>query len=501
MKIKLISPLSSVRPMDSAWKTRMSPPLALLVLGALTPRAHEVWIEDENVEKLTFDDQPDLVGITVKVDTFDRAAEIAGRYRARGIPVVMGGIHPTVCPQDCAPYADAVVVGEAEDLWPTVLTDAAKRRLKPVYRNSGPVAVAKTPVPRWELLRHKDYLFTNTLCIGRGCPWRCDFCYNSSANIAPGYRMKPIENIVAEIRSLGIRHVMFIDDNFIGEPAQAKALLQRLRGMDLTWHTAVSADIGRHDDILDLMAETGCKSLFIGFESVNQENLRCCHKAPNRTDRYDETIAKIHARGMMVNASLVFGFDGDDATVFPATVNWLIRNRVASMTAHILTPYPGTRLYQRLQAEDRIIDRDLRHYNTAHVVFHPARMSAAELQAGYRWAYREFYSWPNILRRRPLSVAQTTAYLEFNLLYRKWGKATCHLGSLFGMRNLAKVAKALAYPALRAGIGSPVQGENKCGSVVAEEERRGTGAVQKLRHVRGVDGCVSVLECGSALPL
>jgi radical SAM superfamily enzyme YgiQ (UPF0313 family) len=432
--------------MDSAWKVQMSPPLSLLILAALTPEEHRVTIEDENVERIHLHDAPDLVGITVKVDTVYRAGEIAQHYRRRGIPVVMGGIHPTVCPEDCLPNADAVVIGEAEEIWPELLKDAANRRFKRIYKNEHPVNIAQTPIARWNLLRAKNYLFTNTLCIGRGCPWRCDFCYNSSDNIDARYRMKPIENILAEIRSVGIRHIMFIDDNFIGNPGRTKVLLHELKKLNLTWHTAVSADIGKHEGILDDMAASGCKSLFIGFESVNQTNLLNCHKAQNRIDQYDDTIRKIHERGMMVNASLVFGFDGDDTGMFPSTLDWLVRNRVATMTAHILTPYPGTRLYKRLLAEGRIIDSDLRHYNTAHAVFRPARMTPDELEQGHHWMYSQLYSWANILKRWPVAAGQVVPYLEFNLLYRKFGKMTCFLGKAIGMRRLARFAKALAYP-------------------------------------------------------
>jgi radical SAM superfamily enzyme YgiQ (UPF0313 family) len=445
MWIKLIAPKTTKRPMDSDWKTQMSPPLSLLVLGALTPEEHSVTLEDENVENLELEDSPDLVGITVKVDTVYRATEIATNYRRRGIPVVMGGIHPTVCPEQCAIYADSVVIGEAEEIWPRLLEDVACGTLKRLYKNEGRVDIAKTPAPRWALLRNKNYLFTNTLCIGRGCPWRCDFCYNSSENIDAGYRMKPIESIIGEIDSIGIRHVMFIDDNFIGDPAQARQLIFRLNEMNLVWHAAVSADIGQHEDILDLMAESGCKSLFIGFESVNQKSLLNCHKGQNRIERYDDTVSKIHSRGMMVNASVVFGFDDDDTSVFQTTLDWLTRNHVASMTAHILTPYPGTRLYKRLVSENRIIDSDLRHYNTAHSVFHPSNMSPDELERGYLWIYRKFYSWPYIFKRWPVARGQALAYLEFNLIYRKYGRFLCHLGKVFGMRNLAKLAKAVAY--------------------------------------------------------
>jgi radical SAM superfamily enzyme YgiQ (UPF0313 family) len=449
MWIKLISPRMSMRPMDTLWKIRMSPPLSLLVLGALTPAEHRVTLIDENVETLRTDDTPDLVGITVKVDTMPRAAEIADLYRQRGIPVVLGGIHATACPEDCLKHADAVAIGEAEETWPVILRDAAARRLQPIYRNQGPVDIARVPLPRWDLLNPNAYLFTNTVRIGRGCPWRCDFCYSSADNFDARYRMKPIGNILREIESLGTRHVMFIDDNFLSNPALVRRLLPELKRLGLTWHTAVSADIGHHEDILDEMAEAGCRSLFIGFESLRQGNLQQARKGQNRIEEYDSTIARIHARGMMVNASLAFGFDGDDPGVFPDTLDWLVRNRVATMTAHILTPYPGTRFHRQLQAEGRIMDTDLRHYDTAHAVFRPLRMTPAELESGYRWMYDQFYSWANIWRRWPVCSGQAIAYLEFSLLYRKFGHATAKLGQWFGMRNMARLAKALAYPSLR----------------------------------------------------
>lgn len=445
MKIKLICPRSTVRPMDSAWKTQMSPPLSLLVLGALTPREHDVTVEDENVERLHLKDGPDLVGVTVKVDTVSRARRISGEYRKKGIPVVWGGIYPTMCTDACAGFADSVVVGEAETNWPLLLQDVQAGRLRPVYRNERPVNMADVPSPRWELMKEKSYLFTNTVRVGRGCPWRCDFCYNSSSNVESRYRSKPVEHVIREIESLGTRHVMFIDDNFIGNIGYARRLLKRMKALHLAWHTAVSADIGRHTEILDLMADSGCKSLFIGFETLGRNNLERCGKRQNRVEEYDQLIRQIHGRGMMVNASLVFGFDHDDESVFPTTLDWLIRNRVETMTAHILTPYPGTGLYRRLVAEGRIIDHDLERYNTANVVFRPRGMTAERLARGYRWMYRKFYSWSSIWKRMPETPGQRAAYLQFQLLYRKFGKVTCLLGKTFGMRNVAKLATAVAY--------------------------------------------------------
>ena len=445
MWIKLIAPAVTRRPMDSDWKTHMAPPLALLVLGALTPPRHRVTLVDENVQPLDLHDTPDLVGITVKVDTFHRAARIAADYRRRGIPVVWGGIHPTACPDECRPHCDAVVIGEAEYLWPELLRDIESGRLQPCYRNTRPVDPTDTPVPRWELLDEGRYLFTNTLTAGRGCPWRCSFCYNSSANVDARHRMKPVANILREIAALGTRHVMFIDDNFIGNPQQARELVAALRPLNLTWHTAVSADIGKHEELLDEMAASGCKSLFIGFETVRRDALHGCRKAQNRPEEYDATIARIHARGMLVNASMVFGFDADTPEVFSDTLVWLLRNRVSSMTAHILTPYPGTVLHAQLAAEKRILDYDYEHYNTAHAVFRPAHMSAAELEQGHRWMYRQFYSWKGIVRRWPAAADQVRAYVEFNLLYRKFGRPASLLGHLVGMRNISRLAKRVAY--------------------------------------------------------
>lgn len=447
MHLHLLSPRMTRRPMDSDWKLRMSPPLALLTLAALTPPEHRVTLNDENIERPRWDVQPDLVGISVKFDTFPRACELAAAWRRRGVPVVFGGIHPTACPDDCAPHADALVIGEAEPVWAALLADLRAGRLRARYQAATPAEMATVPVPRWDLLRAGRYLFTNTVTISRGCPWWCDFCYSSAPNVPRGHRVKPLAHILAEIRALGTDHVMFIDDNFIGSPDRARELAAALAPLGLTWHAAVSADIGRHPDLLDAMAAAGCRSLFIGLETVNQANLRGCRKAQNRVAAYDATLAAIHARGLMVNASIVFGFDADGPEVFDDTVVWLEQRRVATMTAHILTPYPGTRLHAQLAAAGRITERDPHKYNTSYAVFRPARMSAAELEAGYRRAYGRFYSWRSILRRLPEARAQRVAYLEFNLFYRKFGKLTCWAGRMLGMRNCARLARALAYPA------------------------------------------------------
>ncbi|MHC4917091.1 MAG: B12-binding domain-containing radical SAM protein [Planctomycetota bacterium] len=434
--------------MDSALKTHMSAPLSLLVLGAVTPPEVDVEIADENVERVRFDDRPDLVGITVKVDTLARSRAIARIYRARGVPVVVGGIYPTTCPHESLAIADAVAVGEGESLWPRILRDAAAGRLQRVYRSEEPLDMADSPVPRWELAVGKNYLFANTITSSRGCPWKCEFCYSSASGFHRGYRPKPIENVLAEIRSLGTRHVMFIDDNFMGSPERTRRLLRAIGPMKLTWHAAVSADVGRHPELMDLMAESGCRSLFIGFETLNRDNLADCGKSQNRVEDYARTIEALHAREIMVNASIVFGFDGDGPGVFESTVDWLTGLKIETMTAHILTPYPGTPMYRRMLAEGRIIDSDLSRYNTAYAVFRPKGMTPAELEAGYRRAYRRFYSWASVLERMPAAGARRRAYLIFNLFYRRLGPATGMLGRLGLMGLLARLGRNIAYHGL-----------------------------------------------------
>ncbi len=445
MRVKLISPRMSLRPMDSELKRRMSPSIALLTVAALTPAEHQVYIEDENVRALDLQDHPDLVGITVNVDTSTRAYAIAASYRQRGIPVVMGGIHPSANPEEAAQHADAVCVGEAEELWGKILVDVSAGHLQPIYRNAGPVDMAVTPAPRWDVLDCSPYLYTNIVYTGRGCPFRCDFCYNSSDYVRSGCRNRPIENIVREIQSLGTRHIMFIDDNLIGNIAWTRNFLQAIRPLGLKWNAAVSTNVGAYPGLLDAMKESGCQSLFIGFETINQESVRSVRKQQNHVSHYEELIREIHARGIMINASLVFGFDHDRPDVFQNTLDWLVKNKLETMTAHILTPYPGTVLYRRLKQEGRICDFDRSHYNTAHVVFQPQQLSAEQLYRGYLWIYRQFYSWKNIGRRMPASREQRLPFLLFNLGYRKYGRFTSWMAHNGLMHSLGRLARRLAY--------------------------------------------------------
>lgn len=445
MKVKLISPKMSLRPMDSEYKRALSPSLSLLTIASLTPPEHSVYIEDENTQKIDFDDRPDLVGITVNVDTAKRAYAIASRYRQRNIPVIFGGIHASSDPDEALKHGDSVCIGEAEEIWGRILEDALNNRLKNKYYNNCPTDLEKVPLPRRDLTDTSKYLYTNIVCSSRGCPFKCEFCYNSNDYVHKQHRTRPIANVIEEISRLGTKQVMFIDDNFIGNPRWTFEFLKRIKPLDLIWHAAGSLNIVHDLKLLDAMAESGCKSLFIGFESINADSLNSVNKSQNNIRLYEKLIREVHSRNIMLNASLVFGFDHDRPSVFRETLDWLVENRIETMTAHILTPYPGTVLYKKLLHEGRITDFNTDHYNTAHVVFKPQNMTEEELFTGYLWIYDRFYSLKNIYKRLPENSEQKLSYLLFNLGYRKFGRLTSLLGK-FGLMNfIGKIASRLAY--------------------------------------------------------
>jgi len=442
MKILLIQPKMNKRPMDTDLKTQMSPPLGLFTLVNLTPPEHDVLVINGNVEKIPFDYPADLVGITLTLDVFPRACEIAAKFQSRGIPVVAGGIHVSCSPDGCTPYFDAICVGPAERVWARIIADTANHHLQGVYRDYDGFKGEEIVSPAYDKIDRKKYLFTNVISTSRGCPSRCDFCYNSCSNRL--YARRPIPDVIHDIQTLRTRHVYFIDDDFMGDPSYTHELLGSMKGMDLKWNAAVTTKILNHLELLDLMVETGCQSLFIGFESVNNKALAGVHKA-NRSELYDRLAEELHKRGIMINASMVFGLDGDGPEVFDNTLDWLVRNKIETLTSHILTPYPGTRLYARMEADGRITDRNLAHYDTAHVVYAPQDISKGALYKGYLQMYKQFYSFRNIMRRKPACKQQRNPYFLFNFLYRKYGRLVSALSRIVPMRCLGLISERIAY--------------------------------------------------------
>jgi len=442
MKILLVQPKMIKRPMDTDLKFRMSPSLALLTIMRLTPDGHETTMINENVEEIDYNTKADLVGITITLDILPRAVQIAEKFQRRGIPVVAGGVHVTCCPEDCLPHFDAICIGPAERVWAKIVQDAESRCLQRKYCDMENFSGSEIASPMYSYAMQNNYLYTNVVLTSRGCPNRCSFCYNSCENRL--YTRRPISDVLSDIKALGTRHIFFIDDNFIGDPKYTHDLLVEISSMNLIWSAAVTTKILDYPDLLDIMAKTGCKSLFIGFESINDTSLKSVSKN-NNVMRYEELVDAIHSRGIMINASMVFGLDGDDKDTFSRTLDWLVKMRIETLTSHILTPYPGTELYRSMDAAGRIVDRNLEKYNTSNVVFKPMKMTAEELYQGYRWMYQYFYSFKNIIRRFPKSKEQRNAYLLFNLFYRKFGRFTSLVARLIPMGILGKLAAKISY--------------------------------------------------------
>jgi radical SAM superfamily enzyme YgiQ (UPF0313 family) len=429
--------------MDTDLKIRMSPSLALLTLINLTPNGHEILMISENIGSLIdYNCKTDLVGITITLDVMPRACQIAAEFKKRGIPVVVGGIHVTCCPEDCSPHFDAICIGPAERVWAKIIHDAERGCLQKQYCDMNGFCGDEISSPKYSHIEQNKYLYTNVVLTSRGCPNRCSFCYNSCKNRL--YIRRPVYDVINDIKAFKNRHILFIDDNFIGDPNYTYELLKEISNMNLVWNAAVTTNILGYPDLLDLMAKTGCRSLFIGFESINTPSLESVNK-DNKVKHYEELVEALHSRGIMINASMVFGLDGDENNTFKRTFDWLVKMRIETLTSHILTPYPGTELYRSMNAAGRIVDHNLEKYNTAHVVFKPAKMTADELYKGYLMMYRRFYSLKSIIRRIPKNKKQRISYLLFNLFYRKFGRLTSAVSHLIPVGILGKFAAKISY--------------------------------------------------------
>ncbi len=440
MYIKLIQPKMRRRPMDTDLKLHMSPPLGLLTIAEMLRYDHKVVLENENIENITYSDKPDIVGISVTVDTLPRAVEISRRFRAMGVKTVAGGIMITTA-REFVPDGefDALCMGAAEGTWLDIVDDFERGELRPLYHCRRPDRIVS---PAYDMIERDKYLFCNILHTSRGCPFRCDFCYNSSSERC--FINRPIEDVIAEIRRMNTDHIMFIDDNFAGDPKRTKELLREMIPLKIRWQAAVSINAAKDAELLDLMAESGCRSLFIGFESISEASVSGVHKVQNSIDEYSRAVSEIHRRGIMVNASFVFGLDGDTPETFDRTLDWIVANKIETVTSHILTPYPGTALYERMKADGRIISDDLSLYNTSHVVFTPKGMTAAQLYDGYINIYKRIYSFRNIIRRMPDTKDQRAAYLLFNLLYRKFGRVTDGICKVISYKRIARLAALIS---------------------------------------------------------
>jgi radical SAM superfamily enzyme YgiQ (UPF0313 family) len=399
VRVELLLPaLTEARsPLFRPIKYSLFPPLGLATLAAYLDPEDDVRIQDEHVQDMDVDGEPDLVGIEVYITSARRAYALADRYRARGARVVLGGLHVTALPDEAARHADAIVVGPAEEAWPRLLADLRAGRLQGVYRSAARTLAGLPPVRR-DLIRRELYLVPNSIVVSRGCPHSCAFCYKDGF-FAGGrsFYVQEVDDALAEIERLPGRHLYFLDDHLFGHARFAAALFDGMRGMGRLWQAAGTVDSVLRPGLLERSAACGLRSLFVGFETLGADGLRAQGKRQNLGRDYGAAIRRLHDQGIMVNASLVFGFDEDDPSVFDRTVEWAIARGVETATFHVLTPYPGTALFRSMEAEGRIRHREWDLYDTHHAVFEPRQMSPAELEAGYRRAYRDFYRWGSIL--------------------------------------------------------------------------------------------------------
>jgi len=400
MRVKMILPAltEAKSPFFRPIKYSLFPPLGLATLAGYLDESDEVSLQDEHVETLDLGDEPELVVIQVYITSAYRAYRIADHYRQRGAYVVLGGLHVTSLPEEAAQHADTVCLGPGEDVWPAFLADYRAGRPAPVYRSSVRT-LAQLPPIRRDLIKRHLYLVPNSIVVSRGCPHACDFCYKEAFfRGGKGFYTQTVDAALAEIERLPGRHLYFLDDHLFGNVPFATALFEGMRGMNRLWQAAGTVASVLRPGLLEKAKECGLRSLFVGFETLSEDNLREQHKPQNLRRDYGAAIRRLHGLGIMVNGSFVFGMDGDEPTVFERTVEWAIQQGIETATFHILTPYPGTALHDRMRQAGRLLHSNWDLYDTRHVVYRPARLSADQLEAGYWWAYREFYRWSSIWR-------------------------------------------------------------------------------------------------------
>jgi len=432
MHILLINP-SYLQGNGSAAKYRKAflPPLSLAVLAALVPPEHKVSVVNDLVEKIDFEGAYDLVGITSMGMHAPRAYQIADQFRRRTIPVVMGGIHASMLPEEAAQHADSVVIGEAEVIWQQVIEDAEKGQLKKYYKQDKPPALDKTVLPRWDVMNLGIYsrrfgssrpmmpLFTT-----RGCPHACKFCVASKFH-GRSFRTRPIDVVRQEIEGTKAKELFFVDDNIAAQEDYSRELFRMVRKLNVRWMSQISTTVLQKPDLLELAAASGCFYLIFGIESLNQKSLNSVHKGFNHVTAYEELIERTKRAGIVPILSFIFGLDEGISDQFRVTLEFLRRNKVGFATFYILTPSPGTDLYQEFEADGRISEVDWSLYDGTHAVFKPEGRSQASLENGFWETYREMFTLHSMLRNSWWNIRASNApFSEFwrNLFFQPLGR-------------------------------------------------------------------------------
>jgi len=421
VKIELISP--------AVEENAPIPNLALPILAALSPPDAQITFTDDLLTPINLEKglkEVDLVGITVLTKTALRAYRIADAYRKRGVPVVLGGIHPSALPEEAKEHADAVVIGEAERIWPQLIEDLRTRRLKDFYQQEGFIAATEIPRPRREILPKRGYFPLDVVQVSRGCPFRCEFC-SVRKFFGDTHRFRSITDIVDEVRTLPHRLIMFNDDNIIGNPSFSKELLNALIPLNKKWIGQASLAGLREAENIELLKKSGCIGLLIGFESLSRSNLIRSQKYQNDPAEYREIVDTLHRFGITIWGSFILGFDEDEPSIFEETVTFSIQTKIFSVVFAILTPYPETALYQRLKKEGRLGQDEwwlLERPEESAPHFVPKKMSGKALREGWKKAWKEFYSLPSILKRfqwnYPPTLTNRLIYFPFQFMQHRF---------------------------------------------------------------------------------
>jgi len=449
-RVKLILPAltEATSPYWRPIKYSLFPPLGLATLAAYLDPDLQISLQDEHVEKLNLDDDPDLVVIQVYITNAYRAYAIADHYRARGAYVALGGLHVTSLPDEAAPHADSIFLGPGEDIFPQFLRDIRAGTPQKRYQSSVRTLQGIPPIRR-DLIRRHRYLVPNSIVVSRGCPHHCTFCYKDAFfEGGRGFYTQAVDDALAEIARLPGRHLYFLDDHLLGKPRFARELFRGMRGMNRVFQGAATVDSILRDDLIEEAAKAGLRSLFVGFETLSSEGLAGAHKRQNLGRDYKNVTQRLDSLGVMINGSFVFGLDGDDGDVFRRTVDWAMESGITTATFHILTPYPGTALYADMVRQQRMFTNNWDLYDTRHVVYQPTSMSPEELKRGYDWSYEAFYRWSSILKASSAhaTVKHQLKHFFYSAGWKKFERAWDFLIRVKQLSQMRPILEAVLSP-------------------------------------------------------
>jgi radical SAM superfamily enzyme YgiQ (UPF0313 family) len=407
-----------------------SPLAGLLAVAASIPRdQYEVILTDENIEEIDFNLKADLVGISAMTSYVNRGYEIADQFRARGVPVVMGGVHPSFMPQEALKHCDAVVIGEVELVIDRLLDDLGHGSMRGSYKSQALHPMVGMPMPRYDLLKKHRYVNRTFVQTSRGCHQGCTFCAEPLMN-GLKFRYRPVDEVVREMENCGSHFISINDADFFGTPERPKQVMRAMKGRGFRWQAGVTSKLAQDDEMLELAANSGCTMLSIGFESISRTTLKSVHKHVNKPETFAALVEKVHSYGIMVFGLFMFGFDGDDRSVFEETVRFNRESNYDACAYSVLTPYPGTLTWYEMKKANRIISFDWDKYDQGQVVYRPAQMSGDELRLGQAQAYDAFYALSSIATRFPIRGRRhRSQWLIYNMFMRK-GSATERVDSV-----------------------------------------------------------------------